>query len=120
MIAQIFAIAYVLLGLGMIINGAYYKKTFDSLLKNSGLMFFGGVMALVVGFLIIRVHNLWVKDWTVLITIIGWLALIKGAVLLLAPKALVDISRPMLKNTAFLGVFVLILGLIVGYFGFLA
>jgi len=120
LVAQVYGLICVALGLGLLINGAYYKKVFNALLKDSGYMFFGGIMALVVGFLIVSSHNVWVKDWTVLVTIIGWIALLKGITLFLAPKFLVDLSRPMLKNMKLVGVGVLVLGLVMGYFGFFA
>jgi VanZ family protein len=30
-------------------------------------------------------HNLWVADWRVVITIIGWLSILKGAIRILLP-----------------------------------
>ena len=120
LVAQILGLVYVVLGLGLLINGAYYKKAFDELLKSPAFMFFGGALAIVVGFLIVNVHNFWVKDWTVLITIIGWGALLKGVLIFLAPNFLIDFSRPMLKNINVLGSGVLIFGLVMGYFGFFA
>lgn len=120
LVAQILGLVYVLLGLGILINGSYYKKSFDELLKSPAFMFFGGVTSLIVGFLIVRVHNFWVQDWTVLVTIMGWLALLKGALIFLAPKALISMSKPMLKNVNVIGFFALVLGLVFGYFGFFA
>ncbi len=120
LVAQILALVYVVLGLGMLINGAYYKKAFDELLKNPGFMLLGGMMALVVGFLIVSNHNVWVQDWTVLVTIIGWLALLKGVLIFLAPKFLIKLSASILKKTNLIGLCAIILGLVFGYFGFLA
>jgi len=119
LVAQILGLVYVVIGLGMLINGAYYKKAFDELLKNSGFMLLGGMMALVVGFLIVSNHNVWVQDWTVLVTIIGWLALLKGVLIFLAPKFLIKLSSSILKKTNLIGLFAIILGLVFGYFGFL-
>jgi uncharacterized protein YjeT (DUF2065 family) len=120
LVAQIFGLVYVMFGLGMLINGSYYKKALDEMMNNSGFMVFGGMISLVIGFLLVRSHNVWVGDWTVLVTILGWLALVKGVLLLLAPNFLVDISKSILKNTQVVGVGALILGLILGYFGFYA
>jgi len=77
-------------------------------------------MALVVGFLIVSNHNVWVQDWTVLVTIIGWLALLKGVLIFLAPKFLIKLSASILKKTNLIGLCAIILGLVFGYFGFLA
>jgi uncharacterized protein YjeT (DUF2065 family) len=120
LIAQILGLVYVLFGLGLLINGSYYKKAFDDLLKSPGFMIFGGVFALVIGFLLVTNHNFWVKDWTVLVTIIGWAALLKGIMIFLAPEFLIKMAKSILKNTNLIGFGVLIMGLVFGYFGFLA
>jgi len=92
-IAKIFAFVYLAIGLGMLINTKYYKKAIDDMLDNSGVMYLGGVMALVIGYLMVTYHNFWVKDWTVIITVIGWLAFIKGVLLLVLPNAMIDFSK---------------------------
>ena len=120
LVAQIVGLAYILFGLGMLLNGDYYRKAFDALMKDKGVMIFGGIMSFVLGFVLITYHNIWVKDWTVLVTIIGWLAFLKGVMIFLMPKFILALSRPMLKNTNVIGVGVIIMGLVFSYFGFLA
>jgi hypothetical protein len=120
LVAKILGITYGVLGLGILLNSAYYKKVFGELMKDSGFMFFGGITSLIVGFLIVNAHNVWVKDWTVVITIIGWMVLLKGVLIFVAPKFLIKFSRPMLANTKVLGLGVLIGGLLIGYCGFFA
>lgn len=120
-IAQVFALVYLAIGLGMLIDTKYYRKAFDSMIANSGVMYIGGVMALVIGFLIISSHNIWVKDWTVIITVLGWLAVVKGVMLLVFPKAMLNFSKGLMKkNLTIISVIVLILGGVLGYFGFIA
>jgi hypothetical protein len=118
LVAKIIGLYYVLVGLGLLLNGAYYRKAFSSLVKDSGFMFYGGMMSLLAGFLIVNYHNFWVNDWTVIITVFGWLALIKGALLLLAPNFFTGFNSKIFKHSVVLGVFVLLLGLVFGYFGF--
>ncbi len=54
--------------------------------KNRVLIILSGVMALVVGELIVSVHSLWVNDWRVIVTLIGWLLVLKGVVRILFPQ----------------------------------
>lgn len=56
------------------------------LYDNAALTYLTGFIAVTFGLLIIGYHNLWVADWRVLITIIGWLALIKGLIFIVLPK----------------------------------
>lgn len=118
--AKIISLIYLSFGIGLLFNKDYYAKVIGDLLDNSAYMIFGGFMAIILGFLILENHNIWVKNWTVLITIIGWVALIKGVFLLAFPKSF-DIYKPLLKAenlTKFLAPFVIILGLVFAYFGF--
>ena len=77
-IFQIFSIVYLSIGIGIVINYDFYKKIFAGFIDSPVSMYFGGVMALVVGFLLVTFHNTWTRDLSVIITILGWMALIKG------------------------------------------
>lgn len=120
LIAKMFAVAYVVIGLGMLLNYGYFKKMFNEMMKSAGFLYLGGIMALLAGFLIVNFHNVWVWDWTVIITVLGWLALLKGVLLLLAPKVMVAFTRLFTNVLWIAAVFALVLGGVLGYFGFFA
>lgn len=42
------------------------------------VVYLSGVLMFVAGLAIIRAHNLWVPNWTVLVTLTGWFALLLG------------------------------------------
>lgn len=44
------------------------------------------LVLLVVGLVIIRAHNIWVADWEVAITIIGWIMTLKAVLYLMSPS----------------------------------
>ena len=69
LVARMFAVVYIVVGIGMVLNAAYFKKVFDGMWKESGMIVLGGMMSLLAGFLLVTYHNLWVKDWTVVITV---------------------------------------------------
>ena len=122
-IAKILGLVYLVFGLGMLISGDYYRKSFEKIIKDPfSPLYLGGVVDLVVGFLIITYHNIWVSNWVVLVTIVGWLALLKGFSLLVFPKSMMKFSASFIKKKNWLpySLFVLVLGLIFGYYGFLA
>ena len=84
-------------------------------------MVFSGLIALVIGMVFVLAHNIWVKDWPVLITIFGWLGLLKGVSLIFAPKAMTKWSKSLLKKREFIffgSAFYLVFGLILGWFGY--
>jgi len=54
--------------------------------QRRGLMqYFFGAYSLIIGLLIVSGHNIWEADYRVVITIIGWLALIKGIAYFILP-----------------------------------
>ncbi|MBU0578030.1 hypothetical protein KJ742_04570 [Patescibacteria group bacterium] len=119
-IAKILGLSYIVVGLGLLFSSGYYKKLYEDMMKNTGIMYLGGIMALIVGYLMVTYHNFWVKDWTVIITVLGWLALLKGFFLLVLPEQMVKLTLSLFpkKNMNVWGGVVLVLGLVLGYFGF--
>jgi len=120
-IFQILSIAYIAVGIGILINPAFYKKLFEDFIENAAALYLGGIMALVVGYLILTFHNTWTKDLSVIITIIGRIALIKGIVILVRPKIIIALAGAMTKKAGILkieAVVVIILGLAFSFLGF--
>ena len=121
LIAKITAAIYLSAALGGFINRDYYRRIADDIYKNAGLTYMAGFMAVVVGFLVVHYHNLWVKDWTVLITIIGWLALVKGVLVIVFPGFIRRVAASFSTDRA-MNIYPyasLLLGLLFGYLGFL-
>ncbi|MBA3813841.1 MAG: hypothetical protein H0X26_05040 [Alphaproteobacteria bacterium] len=90
--------------------------------KNSALMLVAGFMGLIVGILLVVSHNHWVKDWRVIITVVGWMALLKGMSLILFPDLIVKMSKQWINNKfAYYTTFLLsfLIGVILIYFGYL-
>lgn len=121
LIAKMLSVAYLSIGLGLLASRDHYEKVMKKILDSSPYMILGGFMAVIAGILITEFHNIWVMDWTVIITIIGWIALVKGIFLLAFPKSL-RMFEPMLKKGSyflFATPFTLIIGLVLGYYGFI-
>ena len=120
-IFQAFSIVYLAIGIGMIVNPAFYKKMFSDFMENSAILYMGGIMALVIGFLIVRFHNTWTWDFSVIITIIGWIALIKGIVILVLPKHMISVSKAIINSPTFMkveSVIAIVMGLLFSFLGF--
>jgi hypothetical protein len=86
-LAAIIGPLLILVGLGTLLNRDHYRKMITAFLENAELYYFSGAMAFVIGLALVLHHNLWVADWRVAITIIGWMSLIKGTVRILVPRA---------------------------------
>ena len=120
-IFQIFSLFYIIVGIGILINLGFYKKLFEDFIENAAVLYLGGAMALTIGYLILAFHNTWTKDLSVIITIFGWLALIKGIVILIRPKVMIALSKAILKNESIPkieAIVIIILGLAFSFLGF--
>lgn len=120
-VAKIIAVTYIAISFGQFFSGITYKKMYQDIMKSSGLMAIMGLFAIIIGFLLVEHHNIWVKDWPVLITIIGWISVVKGFMFLAFPNAL-KFFEPMFtgKFLKIFPYFTLAFGLLFGYWGFIA
>ncbi|MBN2307175.1 hypothetical protein JXD20_04270, partial [Candidatus Peregrinibacteria bacterium] len=121
-VAQVAAIVYLSVGVGIFLNKKYYAKSMEGLLKDTGTMYLGGFIALIAGFALVTFHNDWVKSWEVLVTILGWLGLVKGVMLLAFPATFLKLAKSMVsaKNVNVMAFVAVVLGVVFGYFGFIA
>lgn len=120
-IARIAAVIYLAAAAGALFSRSYYRRLIEDFYRNAAVVYLAGFMAVVLGSLVVVHHNLWVRDWRVLITILGWLALIKGVLLIVFPGFVQGYSRPFLgeRGLMWLPPAAAVLGLLFGYFGFL-
>ncbi|MHC4906607.1 MAG: hypothetical protein ACYTEN_12410 [Planctomycetota bacterium] len=120
-IFQLFSIVYLAIGVGMLINPGFYKKLFTDFAENAAAMYIGGVAALAIGFVILVHRGLGcTHDWSMILSIIGWLALIKGLLILVCPKLMMALTKAMIKDSLLKvwPVVIIILGLALSFFGF--
>ena len=120
-IARVIGPIYVIVALGMLLNTAAYRRMVMAFFENAGLAYLGGFMALAFGLLILAFHYDWSSFFAGLITLLAWLAILEGAVLLIAPKCLERIFAPLADSTMAMRVFGIvaaILGLYLSGMGF--
>lgn len=90
--------------------------------KNSVITYLSGFFILVIGILLTVSHQVWTRDWRVVITIIGWLILIKGILRIFFPKTVKKLIEKKRDDRRFLlaEAVVLLVGLYLMYQGFIA
>lgn len=121
-IAQILAVVSLAFAVGLATSRDYYQDNVSKLVASPTYVFLGGIITTVFGMLIVIFHNVWEANWTVLITIIGYITLIRGVLLLAAPRS-VNIFDPVVQSGKMLVVYLpitLVLGIVLAYFGFFA
>jgi hypothetical protein len=97
-LAKLIGPLFLAVGVGLIANAAVYKKLAEEALASLALIYLSGLLAMTAGMAIILSHNVWALDWRVLITLLGWLAAIGGAVRIVMPQGTQRIGRKFLKH----------------------
>lgn len=120
LVARIISVIYLSAGLGAIFSADHYRRLLDDMFNNAALTYLMGLTAAILGLLLVNYHNIWQTDWTVLITIIGWLALIKGVIIVAFPNFIHRCSKPIFEGWGFrfFPYIAMFMGLLFGYFGF--
>ena len=90
-----------LTSLAMLMNQVYFKKVMNDFFGNHMILTLTGAISIILGLLIVLCHNVWVSDWPILITIIGWLTLLQGAFRYFFPEAAVRFARNLQAKLSF-------------------
>lgn len=120
-LAIVWGLSIVVALLALLVREKNLKRLFASVAGEEDL-FLWGVTAFVIGITSILSHNIWVKNWQVIVTLLGWVSLIKGVSLLIFPECVKGLvkkieNKPWLPIAMVAGIF---LGLVLTYFGFTA
>jgi hypothetical protein len=121
-LARLIGPIMVAVGIGIFVNGAIYRALANEFLGSRALIYVSGILSMTAGLAIVLAHSVWVANWPVLITILGWLATIGGAIRIIAPQGTERIGRRMLRHNMGLpiaGAVWLALGAILCFFGYL-
>lgn len=115
--AQILSLTYISAGIAALSGKLSFRRLIEDFETSPGLTYMTGFITLILGMILVKYHNLWVKDWTVLITLIGWAALLKGLMLMACPH-FISRFKGWYKNSGACGFLMIGMGIVFGYFGF--
>ncbi len=98
-IAQALSLYFFIMGIAMIKNRKRFVDVYNQVGESAPLVFFSGIIALIIGILIVISHNHWYWELPVLVTLAGWLAFIKGSCLLIVPNFFVSLFKGVFTPT---------------------
>ena len=101
-LAQVIGCFLFLVSLAMLVHQQRCKKVMHEFLSNHALVALSGTMNLAVGLLIVVCHNIWVSEWPVVVTIVGWVLLLQALMRIFFPDAFVKMMKDMMAKTGFL------------------
>lgn len=97
-LARLIGPVFLLVGIGLLANPAAYRVMAEEFLRSRALIYLSGLLTMPVGLAIVLTHNVWAADWRLIITILGWLAVVGGALRLVYPQATETLGRRMLEK----------------------
>jgi hypothetical protein len=121
-LAQLIGPLLLVMGIGLVANADSYRDMAREFLASRALIYIAGLLAFVPGLAIVLVHNVWAFDWRLIITALGWLAVIGGIFRLVAPAQVQAMGSAMLARSGWLtggGIAVGALGAVLTLVGYL-
>ena len=106
--AQLWGSFFVIFGLLFIIAGQLGKTI--EMTDDKAFVISTGYITLLMGLVTVILHNVWVADWRVAITILGWSTLIKGIMKIGFPEHIHKQAQRFKKKQMFSAVFLIFLG----------
>jgi hypothetical protein len=122
-LAKLIGPVFLIMGIAVLINPKRFRQIGIEFVSSEALIFLSGMMTLTVGLAIVDVHNLWIAEWPVILTVFGWLAIVAGVLRIVASSEIKAIGRWMLGKTAYFALpaaTMAALGAFLSYQGYLA
>ena len=104
--------------LAVLVNLGAWPARVEQGFSNPALIFLSGFPLFVAGLAIVRVHNRWEGNWSVLVTIAGWLTLLGGFSRILLPTRLASIAVGAVRTTGVLPAVAIVFLLVGGFLSF--
>ena len=121
-LAKLMGPVFVAMGVGMLLNAPIFRILAEQFLSSYALIFLAGLITLTAGIALVLAHNVWVGDWRLIITLIGWLSVIGGMFRIIAPNLVVRIGGAVIghagESFVVAGFVLLVLGGVLSYFGY--
>jgi hypothetical protein len=97
------------MGLAMLINLGSFPEIVAQVAHDPPLIFVLGILLFVAGIAIVRVHNVWSGGWPVVVTVLGWLAIVGGIGRMFFPTRLAAFAATLAPRTGVIAVAAIIL-----------
>lgn len=122
-VAEIAGPILLLIGLSVLLHAKAWKGLFDKWQKDHFSLFPVMLLTTLLGLMIIGTYNVWEFNVWILVTLLGWIMLVKGVVYFLLPGSVLKGSLGLGKNLGLLyfgGLFWTVVGAALGYYAYFA
>jgi len=112
-----------LVAISLIFKSERFRVILGQFLHSPVSIYLAGHLGLLAGLAPVLTHNIWSLDWRVIITLMGWIAIVRSVVAIFLPDRIVAVGNAILgHHAAFViaGAINLLIALLLIYFGFIA
>ncbi len=100
-IAKLVGPAILAFGIGIFVSRDYYAKIYRDLQRETLAVFMTGLTVLLAGIAIVLYHNIWDSFLAGLVSLMGWLSVVKGLALLIVPGKVDKIGDAIAESNFF-------------------
>ncbi len=113
-LAKLFGIYLLIVSVLWAVRGKVISDVIEEFFASRPMLFLSGLLALAVGIAMVISHSVWELNWRGLITLIGYLTIVKGVVRIGFPTVPQAAARSLLKGTP-IGIWISISLMLGGY-----
>lgn len=111
-LAEVIGLYMVVMGVGGLAAPHRWRAMMDDLERSPGLVMALGFPVFAIGAALVLIHDIWTDPLAIVVTLIGYVALVKGALLLAVPGPLFKLGRSSLNFTRAWAIISILLGIL--------
>src|SRR3990167_3102687 len=113
-LSQFFGLYLLIVAVIMFTRVSQYRQLLQNMKPDSGTILLGGLVGLMIGLMLVGIHNVWMLKPIVFITLLCWLVLVFSVLWLISPERMVIWTKKLFLRRGYyvLASLMLILGLV--------
>lgn len=100
-IEQIFGLYLLIMAIIFLSRVKFYREVVHNMKASSGSVFFSSSFGLMLGLFLVVIHNFWVWEPRVIVTILCWLVLVRAVIWLALPEKMVESTKKIAAGSGY-------------------
>jgi uncharacterized membrane protein len=120
-LAKLLGPVFCVLGAAILVNPQSFRAILGEFIESRALLYLAGFLGLLGGMALVLTQNVWSSDWRVLITLIGWITVMRALTTIFLPQQVAGMGLWFLRHRAAFPMSALLMiaiGGVLSYFGY--
>ena len=101
LLAQIFGLYLLITAIIYLSRATFYRELVTYMNAKSGVVFVSSIVGLILGLLLVSIHNIWIWSPRVVVTILCWAVLLRAVLWLALPEKMVETTKKIAAGRGF-------------------